>query len=149
MDYLVYIEHNAENLQFYLWFQDYTKRFNALPANERALSPKWTPETVDVPELSKDVEKDPQRKSKRETIKTMLESGYDSKGAALFSEDKADTPISPIMENGAPSISDVTSTPTNTEVSAQAGLKWQGCLSALSCLLISLLILHSLRSTHA
>jgi hypothetical protein len=42
MDFLMYIEHSAENLQFYLWFKDYIKRFENLPANERALSPEWT-----------------------------------------------------------------------------------------------------------
>ena len=39
MDYLVYIAHDAENLQFYLWYRDYTKRFNALNKNSRELSP--------------------------------------------------------------------------------------------------------------
>jgi len=132
MDYLVYIEHDAENLQFFLWYKDYCERFNALPANEMALSPKWIKEVDDVPELVKDVEKDPKKKVKRETIQGMMESGgYDSKDAALFSEDKADpiSPSSPIRENMsfAPSVSDVTSVPTNAEVAAQAGLKWQGC----------------------
>lgn len=42
MDFLKYIEHSAENLQFYMWFKDYIKRFEDLPANERALSPEWT-----------------------------------------------------------------------------------------------------------
>lgn len=41
MNYLKYIEFAAENLQFYLWHRDYTKRFNELPASERALSPEW------------------------------------------------------------------------------------------------------------
>ncbi|MCJ1231076.1 hypothetical protein MMC12_007751 [Toensbergia leucococca] len=42
MNYLIYIEHAAENLQFFLWFRDYTKRFSALPVNERNLAPVWT-----------------------------------------------------------------------------------------------------------
>ena len=41
MNYLKYIELSAENLQFFLWLQDYTKRFSQLPANEKALSPEW------------------------------------------------------------------------------------------------------------
>ena len=41
MNYLKYIELSAENLQFFLWFQSYTKRFNELPENEKALSPEW------------------------------------------------------------------------------------------------------------
>ena len=38
MNYLVYIEFAAENLQFYLWFRDYVRRFNALPENEKILA---------------------------------------------------------------------------------------------------------------
>jgi hypothetical protein len=47
MNYLKYIELSAENLQFYLWFRDYTKRFNELPESEKALVPVWTSEDVD------------------------------------------------------------------------------------------------------
>lgn len=43
MQYLVYIEHNAENLQFYLWHKDYAQRFSNLPASEQALSPEYAP----------------------------------------------------------------------------------------------------------
>ncbi|KAF2636401.1 hypothetical protein P280DRAFT_149716 [Massarina eburnea CBS 473.64] len=44
MNYLKYIELAAENLQFYLWFRTYTRRFNNLSAAEKALSPEWIPE---------------------------------------------------------------------------------------------------------
>lgn len=44
MNYLLYVEHAAENLQFYLWFRDYIKRFTDLPPQEKALSPPWLPE---------------------------------------------------------------------------------------------------------
>jgi hypothetical protein len=44
MNYLKYIELAAENLQFYLWLRDYTKRFNELPMNEQALSLPWKKE---------------------------------------------------------------------------------------------------------
>lgn len=43
MDYSIYIAHDAENLQFYIWLQDYTKRFNALPEEHRKMSPEWKP----------------------------------------------------------------------------------------------------------
>lgn len=43
MDYLIYVEHNAENLQFYLWFHDYSRRFENLSEKEAALSPEWDP----------------------------------------------------------------------------------------------------------
>ena len=48
MNYLIYIEHAAENLQFYLWYQDYVKRFFAMPQNEQALSPEWTVEKAEA-----------------------------------------------------------------------------------------------------
>ncbi|KAK5072661.1 hypothetical protein LTR64_004865 [Lithohypha guttulata] len=42
MDFLVYIEHDAENLQFYLWYRDYVKRWSELPEREQKLAPEWT-----------------------------------------------------------------------------------------------------------
>jgi hypothetical protein len=44
MNFLKYIELSAENLQFYLWFRDYSERFNKLPESEKVLSPEWTGE---------------------------------------------------------------------------------------------------------
>lgn len=50
MNYLKYIELSAENLQFFLWFRSYTKRFDELPENEKALSPEWIEDTdIDTP----------------------------------------------------------------------------------------------------
>jgi hypothetical protein len=42
MNYLKYIEYSAENLQFYLWYKDYSARFDKLPASEKVLAPEWT-----------------------------------------------------------------------------------------------------------
>ncbi|KAM0246708.1 hypothetical protein ACHAQJ_010123 [Trichoderma viride] len=42
MNYLVYVEHAAENLQFYLWFKDYEKRFAEASTSDISLSPEWT-----------------------------------------------------------------------------------------------------------
>ncbi|KAL1585864.1 hypothetical protein WHR41_05095 [Cladosporium halotolerans] len=52
MNYLKYIEHAAENLQFFLWYHDYTARFNNLKESERALSPEWTQAQADAEALS-------------------------------------------------------------------------------------------------
>ncbi|KAL9633435.1 MAG: hypothetical protein Q9164_004703 [Protoblastenia rupestris] len=41
LDYLMYVTHDAENLQFYLWMVDYFQRFSSAPKYERALSPRW------------------------------------------------------------------------------------------------------------
>ena len=48
MNYLIYIEHSAENLQFFLWFRDYTRRFTDLTPNERALAPEWSMERAEA-----------------------------------------------------------------------------------------------------
>lgn len=48
MNYLKYIEHAAENLQFWLWFRDYAKRFSDLPESERCLAPEWTAEQAEA-----------------------------------------------------------------------------------------------------
>jgi hypothetical protein len=42
LNYLKYIERAPENLQFFLWFKDYEKRFNNLPGSEKVLSQEWT-----------------------------------------------------------------------------------------------------------
>lgn len=45
---MVYVTHDAENLQFYLWMADYFKRFQSAPQNETCLSPKWGPEQASL-----------------------------------------------------------------------------------------------------
>jgi len=44
MDYLLYVEHTAENLQFFLWYCDYVQRWSQLLPRQRRLSPVWDPE---------------------------------------------------------------------------------------------------------
>ena len=48
MNYLKYIEHGAENLQFFLWYRDYCTRWECLPASEQALAPVWTAEQAEA-----------------------------------------------------------------------------------------------------
>jgi hypothetical protein len=48
MDFSRYIERNPENLQFYLWYRDYLKRFENLPNGERNLAPEWTIERANA-----------------------------------------------------------------------------------------------------
>lgn len=43
MNYLIYIERSAENLQFFLWYRDYTRRFSDAKTADIALAPEWTP----------------------------------------------------------------------------------------------------------
>lgn len=46
MNYLIYVERSAENLQFYLWHKDYSERFAILPYSDLVLSPEWTEKPV-------------------------------------------------------------------------------------------------------
>ncbi|KAK0706535.1 hypothetical protein B0T26DRAFT_459930 [Lasiosphaeria miniovina] len=43
MDYLYYVEHNAEPLQFFLWYCDYIHRWSSLLPRQKALAPVWDP----------------------------------------------------------------------------------------------------------
>ena len=52
MNYLVYIEHAAENLQFWLWLRDYTRRFFLLPSSEQSLAPEWVGERDEAEPLA-------------------------------------------------------------------------------------------------
>lgn len=52
MNYLIYIEHSAENLQFFLWYKDYVRRFDLLSAGERRLAPEWSLEQADAQALA-------------------------------------------------------------------------------------------------
>ncbi|KAL8716167.1 MAG: hypothetical protein Q9220_000072 [cf. Caloplaca sp. 1 TL-2023] len=52
MNYLIYIEHAAENLQFFLWYKDYIRRFDLLSDNERKLAPVWTAEQAEAQALA-------------------------------------------------------------------------------------------------
>ncbi|KAI0125081.1 hypothetical protein BJ170DRAFT_703253 [Xylariales sp. AK1849] len=42
MNYLIYIEHSAENLQFFLWHRSYVRRFKEANTSDIALAPEWT-----------------------------------------------------------------------------------------------------------
>lgn len=42
MNYLIYIERSAENLQFFLWYRDYVKRFKEADTSDINLAPEWT-----------------------------------------------------------------------------------------------------------
>ena len=44
MDYLVYVEHNAEVLQFFLWYCEYIRRWSHLEPKQKELSPVWDAE---------------------------------------------------------------------------------------------------------
>ncbi|KAK7539987.1 regulator of G protein-like protein [Phyllosticta citribraziliensis] len=61
MDYLVYVTHDAENLQFHLWLQDYKQRFNALKPERKSLAPEWKWEEITPEEKAAQVASGQQR----------------------------------------------------------------------------------------
>ncbi|KAI0870785.1 hypothetical protein GGS24DRAFT_91794 [Hypoxylon argillaceum] len=69
MNYLIYIEHAAENLQFFLWCRDYTKRFHEAPASETVLAPEWT-RAMEEETIAK-IQKDAAGKVKKESSAAM------------------------------------------------------------------------------
>lgn len=44
MNYLIYIEHSAENLQFFLWYRSFASRFYGATTSDIGLAPEWTQE---------------------------------------------------------------------------------------------------------
>jgi hypothetical protein len=126
MDYLVYVEFNAENLQFYLWYEDYKRRFMELSAWERALSPEWIPEVKEAPDLVKSLEKEERRKRD-------ISVGNSTKGIIVFSDRALGSPPArnpSVLGRTMPSVAPSTIALSNAEVAAQASLKWQPCKSA-------------------
>ncbi|KAH7419829.1 regulator of G protein-like protein [Cadophora sp. MPI-SDFR-AT-0126] len=135
MDYLVYVEFSAENMQFYLWFKDYVRRFEALPEKEKALSPEFLPE-INVPDLTKDGGKGERKETRREASNALMETRYDGKSLVLNTSTsqgsaqdlrtahnhmESELRESPSVTSGS------TAVPSDAEVVAQAGLKWQPC----------------------
>jgi hypothetical protein len=127
MDYLVYIEHSAENLQFYLWYRDYVRRWNALPASQRALSPKMRPDLADYPILNR--EKRTSREGKVPSARPNMRSeGWNANGISfLFDEQDEDLDAASFIAASF----DKSTTPADGDISAQVGLKWQPCMSAI------------------
>lgn len=61
MDFLRFIEYDAENLQFYLWYHDYCERFANLPEKEQGLAPEWTAEQALAERTNAEKEKLPKK----------------------------------------------------------------------------------------
>lgn len=87
MNYLIYIEHAAENLQFFLWYKDYIRRFDLLSENERRLAPEWTLEQAEAQALALKDNPAPMKSISAET-------------AAVFKGTNFDAPKTTIVELG-------------------------------------------------
>jgi len=148
MNYLKYIEHAAENLQFFLWHKDYTRRFNELPESERKLSPEWTMTQAEQDAFAAGVATRPKNLSPDVAAvfkgtdfangPTVSESEkrfdpFDTPPRTPSQETKRDDDMS-FVSSQRPSVSQYTKSTTNYTRKAEgafddAGLKWQPCSS--------------------
>ncbi len=47
MNFLIYVERSAENLQFYMWHKGYIARFKEAKTSDIVLAPEWTAEMLE------------------------------------------------------------------------------------------------------
>lgn len=135
MNYLKYVEHSAENLQFYLWYRDYCSRFDNLPESERSLSPEWTKSDADAALHS------PPRKANAIVTQILKDTVFAESKVAVDRVDPFHTPPespSPDDDRADDASDDYCTTSATTLVSPQAaaetafdnaGMKWMPCMS--------------------
>lgn len=122
MEYLVHVSHDAENLQFWLWLQDYIKRFFAIARSEQALSPPWNQNAVNQAS-AKFHEDVPKAFGKSKLSMGEFLASLDSLG-----DTKPSTVITPFGKDSTDRTSLARSvTESVNEANAQAGLNWQAC----------------------
>ncbi|KAI4138417.1 MAG: hypothetical protein L6R39_006798 [Caloplaca ligustica] len=122
MDYMVYVSHDAENLQFWLWLQAYTKRFYAISPSDQALSPPWSA-TEGLQPTGNDPNQPPRTADKSKVAVNEYEVNFDQQEA----------PSSPVLSpqfDKQSFISGIANTARSTadsvdDANAQVGLKWQ------------------------
>lgn len=145
MNYLKYIEHAAENLQFFLWYKDYARRWEALAENEKKLAPEWTLEQAEAEALAAQTQPRSRAKVTPETAAVFKGTDFESQ-PRLTETEKANpfhtpprTPSSESrrLENDLSTVQTSTGTQSsrfNYQKKAEAafedaGLKWQPCES--------------------
>ncbi len=112
------VSHDPENLQFYLWLQDYKRRFYASSGREQALSPPWDEEAL-VQQYGMPMDSN-FRQSERTLAKTMdYRINFDSR----------DIPLSPLSDKQSLMSGNSGGNTMNSieYANAQTGLKWQAC----------------------
>lgn len=94
MNYLKYIEYAPENLQFYLWFQDYSKRFSELKPSEAVLSPEWTQAQAEAEAVAQATSNKPARRVNPEVAEVFKGTDFavDGKPKAIGDADPFATP---------------------------------------------------------
>jgi hypothetical protein len=122
MNYLVYVEHSAENLQFFLWFRDYEKRFSQAKPSELALAPEWTQAMEE--EATAKIRKDHADKRRQEPASAAIFRGTDFEKTSReqFANDAGSNPFStpPTSSAGqtAPSLHSTQARSVSTHVSS-------------------------------
>jgi hypothetical protein len=129
MNFLKYIELSAENLQFFLWYRDYSKRFDQLPASERALSPEWISEKA-----AGDAKPKAALKKADHEVAAVLEGTDFAKSDAEKSNPFFTPPVTPTTDTHRSyeeSIATTTGKVNHAERASaafeSAGLKWKPC----------------------
>lgn len=149
MNYLIYIEHAAENLQFFLWYRDYAERFAVLPSREKALAPEWTISQAEAEMLAAQTHGGGQKKLSPETAAIFKGTDF-APGAKVTVSEYAGNPFNtPPMTPTTEAASIFSSTPSDGKstlvgsndphVTKAAGafenadLKWQPCKLVYRC----------------
>lgn len=144
MNYLIYIEHAAENLQFFLWYRDYAERFAILPLREKALAPEWTISQAEAEVVAAQTQGVGQKKLSPETAALFKGTDFAPGSKVTVSEYAGNPfntpPMTPTVETAASIFSSeqgdgksttVGSNITHTTKAAgafeNADLKWQPC----------------------
>lgn len=125
MDYLIYVEHDAENLQFYLWYRSYVERFNALPSHQQRLSPPWTAERKDITQH--------QNRKRTENLSELLQN-FNTTDTTLFESDNTtrDASLSMVKDEVASISPSPTSSAFESSGGGGRGMRWQPCTFSLS-----------------
>ncbi|OTB02881.1 hypothetical protein M426DRAFT_264132 [Hypoxylon sp. CI-4A] len=109
MNYLIYVEHSAENLQFFLWYRDYVKRFDSAKTSDVQLSPEWTQAMED--EAAAKIQKDAVDKMRKKPKAADIFKGTDfEKGPLEVVQENRDPfstpPSTPSVRDGSSFLSD-------------------------------------------
>lgn len=142
MDYLVYVTYDAENLQFYLWLEDYTKRFAAAPVSETCLSPECNVHEA-TRSFTTATEVGPRMPQKGYSTTIILgdlafanlnKSSLSSRAPLASSAVSSSTSAKASMSSQGPLGSSTVSSSrvqelTVAEANAQVGLLWQSCMN--------------------
>lgn len=118
MNYLIYVERAAENLQFFLWLRDYKTRFEAVSTSDLALAPEWTQAKED--ELTVKLQKEHTEKMRKEpevAAKMFKGTDFDKSAAAAADRNEADWGASQVGGDGESTI--IGSQSTNYKAQAQ------------------------------